>query len=145
MEALLMLTQEIINRFIENAEDLDIVRLMYNLFKYSDHYSMTSESLRNCCKDKANVGANENNIAGNYTINNRNTKTSKLSEFMTKITKKNISYFIQIIHRSCCSIKTFQQFLEISWFTHEISRTLAVAANPSNLVRAETQTNGAEF
>ena len=139
-----MLTQEIINRFIENAEDLDIVRLMYSLFKYSGHYSMTSESLRNCCKDKANVGANENNIAGNYTINNRNTTTSKLFESMTKITKK-ISYFIQIRHRSCCSIKTFQQFLEISWFTHEISRTLAVAANPSNLVRAETQTNGAEF
>ena len=139
-----MLIQEIINRFIENAEDLDIVRLMYSLFKYSGHYSMTSESLRNCCKDKANVGANENNIAGNYTINNRNTTTSKLFESMTKITKK-ISYFIQIRHRSCCSIKTFQQFLEISWFTHEISRILAVAANSSNLVRAETQTNGAEF
>ena len=139
-----MLIQEIINRFIENAEDLDIVRLLYNLLKYSDHYSMTSESLRNCCKDKANVGANENNIAGNYTINNRNTTTSKLFESMTKITKK-ISYFIQIRHRSCCSIKTFQQFLEISWFTHEISRILAVAANSSNLVRAETQTNGAEF
>ena len=105
-----MLIQEIINRFIENAEDLDIVRLMYSLFKYSDHYPMTSESLRNCCKDKANVGANENNIAGNYTINNRNTTTSKLFESMTKITKK-ISYFIQIRHRSC-SIKTFQQFLE---------------------------------
>ena len=113
MEALLTLTQEIINRFIENAEDLDIVRLLYNLLKYSDHYAMTSESLRNCCKDKANVGANENNIAGNYTINNRNTTTSKLFESMTKITKK-ISYFIQIRHRSCCSIKTFQQFLEIS-------------------------------
>ena len=139
-----MLIQEIINRFIENAEDLDIVRLMYSLFKYSGHYSMTSESLRNCCKDKANVGANENNIAGNYTINNRNTTTSKLFESMTKITKK-ISYFIQIRHRSCCSIKAFQQFLEISWFTHEISRILAVAANSSNLVRAETQTNGAEF
>ena len=88
-----MLIQEIINRFIENAEDLDIVRLMYSLFKYSGHYSMTSESLRNCCKDKANVGANENNIAGNYTINNRNTTTSKLFESMTKITKKNQLFY----------------------------------------------------
>ena len=31
--------------FIENAEDLDIVMSMSNLFQYSDNYSMTSEIL----------------------------------------------------------------------------------------------------
>ena len=35
------------NTFIENAEDLDIVRQMYNLLEYSDNYSMTSGSLWN--------------------------------------------------------------------------------------------------
>ena len=30
---------------IHNAEDLDVVMPMYNLFEYSQHYSMTSESL----------------------------------------------------------------------------------------------------
>ena len=31
--------------FIGNAEDLDIVMLMYNLLEYSDNHSMTSGSL----------------------------------------------------------------------------------------------------
>ena len=110
MEALLTLTQEIINRFIENAEDLDIVRLLYNLLKYSDHYSMTSESLRNCCKDKANVGANENNIACNYTINNRNTTTSKLFECMTKITKKTSAILYRLDTEVVVPLKHFSSF-----------------------------------
>ena len=29
----------------ENAEDLDLVMLMYNLLEYSDNHSMTSGSL----------------------------------------------------------------------------------------------------
>ena len=33
------------NKFIDNAEDLDIVMPMYNLLEYSDNYSMTSRSL----------------------------------------------------------------------------------------------------
>ena len=33
--------------FIENAEDLDIVMPMCNLFQYSNNYSMTSEILWN--------------------------------------------------------------------------------------------------
>ena len=36
---------KIINTFVENAENLDIVMLTYNLLEYSDNYSMTSESL----------------------------------------------------------------------------------------------------
>ena len=31
--------------FIDNAEDLDIVILMYNLLEYSDDFSVTSGSL----------------------------------------------------------------------------------------------------
>ena len=37
---------------IENAEDLDIVMLMYNLLEYSENYSMTSGSLWNYYRDE---------------------------------------------------------------------------------------------
>ena len=37
---------------VDNAEDLDIVILMYNLLKYSQNYSMTSESLWNYYRDE---------------------------------------------------------------------------------------------
>ena len=40
------------NTFVENAEDLDIVMLMYNLLGYSDNYSMTPRSLRNYYRDE---------------------------------------------------------------------------------------------
>ena len=33
------------NKFIDNAEDLDIVMLMYNLLEYSNNYSMISGNL----------------------------------------------------------------------------------------------------
>ena len=37
---------------VDNAEDLDIVIPMYNLLKYSENYSMTSESLWNYYRDE---------------------------------------------------------------------------------------------
>ena len=40
-------TSKINNTFIDNAEDLDIVILMYNLLEYSDNFSMTPGSLWN--------------------------------------------------------------------------------------------------
>ena len=33
------------NTFVDNAEDFDIVMMMYNLLEYSDNYFMTSGSL----------------------------------------------------------------------------------------------------
>ena len=44
---------------IDNAEDLDIVMLVYNLSEYSQSYSMTSGSLWNYYRDK-NDDANDN-------------------------------------------------------------------------------------
>ena len=35
------------NKFIDNAEDLDVVKQMYNLLEYSNNYSMTSGNLLN--------------------------------------------------------------------------------------------------
>ena len=40
------------NTFIENAENLDIVTLMYNLLEYCDNCSMTSGSLWNYYGDE---------------------------------------------------------------------------------------------
>ena len=39
------------NTFINHAEDLDIVMLMYNLLEYSRNYSITSGSLWNYHRD----------------------------------------------------------------------------------------------
>ena len=74
----------IYNTFIDNAEDLEIVMLMYNLLEYSDNYSMTSGSLWNCYRDEVNDDANENNDDSKK-INNNKTTTSKSFEYKTKI------------------------------------------------------------
>ena len=47
------------NTFIDNAGDLDIVMLMYNLLEYSDNCSMTSGSLWNYHRDEINDDANK--------------------------------------------------------------------------------------
>ena len=60
--------------------------LMYNLFEYTDNYSMTSRSFCNYYRDEVNNDGNENNDAGNYRINNNKTTTSKSFGHKTKIT-----------------------------------------------------------
>ena len=45
---------KIINTFINNAEDLDIVMPINSLLKYSDNYSMTSGNLWNSYRDEIN-------------------------------------------------------------------------------------------
>ena len=72
------------NTFIDNAKDLDIVMLMYNLFENSGNYSMTSGSLGNYYKDEINDDANENNADHNNITNNK-TITSKSFEYKTKL------------------------------------------------------------
>ena len=57
-------------KFIDNAEDLDIVMPMYNLLEYNNKYSMTSRSLWNYCRDEVNDSTNENNDANNLRMNN---------------------------------------------------------------------------
>ena len=42
------------NTYIDNAQDIHIVMLMYNLIEYSDSYSKTSGSLWQCYKDDPN-------------------------------------------------------------------------------------------
>ena len=74
------------NTFIDNAEDLDIVMLMYNLLEYSGNYSMTSGNLWNYYRHEVNDSANENNDTNNYRTNNNKTTTSKYFEYKTSLT-----------------------------------------------------------
>ena len=48
------------NTFVDLAEDLDIVMLMYNLLEYSDNDSVISRSLWNYYRDEVNHSVNEN-------------------------------------------------------------------------------------
>ena len=50
---------------IDNAEDLDIVMLVYNLSEYSQSYSMTSGSLWNYYRDKTD-DVNDNASDGKW-------------------------------------------------------------------------------
>ena len=59
---------------VENAEDLDIVRPMYNLLKYSKNYSKTSASLWNYYKDELTDYTNDNNCPNKNVINSRSLK-----------------------------------------------------------------------
>ena len=64
------------NTFIDNAHNLDIVRPMYNLLKYSYNYSMISGSLWNYYRAEVNDDENENDNANNR-MNDSKTITSK--------------------------------------------------------------------
>ena len=75
------------NTFIDNAEELDIVMLMYNLLEYSDNYSVTLVSLWNYCRDKVNDDVNENN-ADNNKINNNKTIISKSFKYKTEVMER---------------------------------------------------------
>ena len=68
------------NRFIENAEDLDIVVPMYDLLEYP----ITSGSLWNYYIDEINDDENENNASENMICNSKAT-ISKPFKYKTKI------------------------------------------------------------
>ena len=62
--------------FINNAEDLDINTLMYNLLDCSNNYSITG-NLWNFYRDKVNDDENENNVPGDYGIISNKIATSR--------------------------------------------------------------------
>ena len=59
---------EINNAQVNNAKDIDILMLMYDLIEYSDNYSKTSGRLWQYCKDIPAV--DNNNAIVNFTENN---------------------------------------------------------------------------
>ena len=68
---------------MDNAEDLDIVMAIHNLWKYSDNYSMTWGSLWNYYRDEVIDSANE--MDDNNKINSEKKPTSKSFEYKAKI------------------------------------------------------------
>ena len=59
---------EINNTQVDNAKDIDIVMLMYDLIEYSDNYPKTSRSLWQYCEDIPAV--DNNNTIVNFAENN---------------------------------------------------------------------------
>ena len=59
---------------IENAEDLDIVMLIYNLLEYSKNYRKTTGSLFNYYRDELTNEANDNNSPSKNVINSESFK-----------------------------------------------------------------------
>ena len=55
-------------KFIEDADDLDIVMPMYNLLEYSKNYRKTIGSLYNYYRDELNDDADNNNFANNNVV-----------------------------------------------------------------------------
>ena len=53
------------NAYVDNAKDIDIVMLMWNLIEYSDNFSKTSGSLWQYCKDIPTVNSNGNIVEFN--------------------------------------------------------------------------------
>ena len=100
------------NTLIDNAEDLDIVMLMYNLTEYSKNYSKTTRSLWNYYRDEPNngLGSADNNV--NYSI-----KYSKSFDYKTSITGELEVNNTEKKSWNCCAIKAFKQFLENIWHT----------------------------
>ena len=76
---------------IENAEDLDIVMSMYNLFEYSDNFSMTYGSLWIFYRDEVSHSPTEINDNDNM-INNSQEKIDKYFLYKTKNNRKHIKY-----------------------------------------------------
>ena len=61
--------------FIDNAEDFDIVMLMYNLLEFSGNFH----------RDRVNDDVNKNNDVGNYMKHNKKTTATKSFNYKTKV------------------------------------------------------------
>ena len=147
--------------FIDNAEDLEIVMLMYNLLEYSDNYSMTSASLWNYYRDEVNDDENENDNANNR-INNNKAIKSKSFEYKTKIIGSMPNNNNILDTEVLVSLKYLSNFwrsldlplinceieLDLSWSKNciisEISRTFRAVGNPP-VEQVVTVRTGATF
>ena len=116
------------NTFRDNVEDRDIVTPMYNLLKYSDNYSMTSESLWNYYRDVVNDDENENDNTNNNRINNNKTTVSKSFEYKTKIIGTTPADNNKLIAEAVVPLKhlsSFSRFLDLPSIDCETERDLS--------------------
>ena len=73
---------------IDNAEDLDVVMPMYNLFKYSENYKKTTGSLWNYYRDQTNSSTDDDNIT--HSILNSKSFDYK-ANFISSVRNKNLT------------------------------------------------------
>ena len=94
------------NTFIDSTEDLDIVIPMFIFLEYSDRYSIH--------QDVCGIiySRDEINNANESMVGNNKTMTTKSFKYKTKIIESTLNDGNRLNKFS--SIKTFEQFLEIS-------------------------------
>ena len=104
---------------IDNAEDLDVAMLMYNLREYIKNYRKTRGSLSNYYRDKSSNPLSSNSesfkdktsITGNtYSVNEKVTDVGGNEILNPKYDANKVE--MKKLNWSCYSTKTFKQFLE---------------------------------
>ena len=79
-----------INRVkIDNAEDLDVVRPMYNLLEYSKNYKKTADSLWNYYRDEPSSGTDANIII--HSISNSESFDYKVNVMENGVTQNSLT------------------------------------------------------
>ena len=116
---------EVNNTNVDDAKDIDIVMLMYNLIEYSENYSKTSGSLWQYCKDIPAI--DNNNAIVNFTNNNL-TDSFNFKVKMTGQTgdngTKNVEIMVLLKYLS-----NFSRTLEMPLINCEINLMLTLSAN----------------
>ena len=74
---------------LDNAEDLDVVMLMYNLLEYSKNYRKITGSLWNYYRDETNSGTDANNIT--HLILNLESFDYKVDFMESGVTQNNVT------------------------------------------------------
>ena len=120
------------NTQIDNAKDIDIVMLMYNLIEYSDNYAKTTGSLWQYCKDIPARNAN-----GDIAIFAEN-NTTDLFKFKAKITgqtgnngTKDVEIMVPLKHLS-----NFWRTLEMPLINCEVNLILTWSSNCVHIATA---------
>ena len=70
---------------VDDAHDIDVVMLMYNLIEYGDNYSKTSGIVWQYCRDRPAVDNNgaivdftiANSITGSFKIKEKNNRSNR--------------------------------------------------------------------
>lgn len=99
---------EMNNTQIDNAEDLDVVILMYSLIEYSNSYLKTSRILWKYCSDESAV--NDDHAIVSFPTNNA-TSLFKFKDKVTRKTSGNTTKSVEIM----IPLKYLSNFLENSW------------------------------
>ena len=109
---------------VDNAEDLDVVMLMYNLLEYSKNYRKTTGSLWNYYGEEPNSGTDANNI--NHSILNSKPFDCKVNFIedgirQNNLTKNDVNIVVPLKHLS-----NFWRSLNIPLINCEIELILKI-------------------